>query len=130
MSILHGKDGVIKYGSTPTALPGKLQSWNIDEQADTASDWGMGDTYETTTTTIKRWSGSFELRAPAAMVPGLVVGTKFPAEFYPGGEVSGTGYYSGDVILTSKASSAAKDGYVTVTCNFMGDGPLTEGAVA
>ena len=128
--MLRGFDGVVKTGTGPTDLV-KVQSWNIDAQADTVEGWGMGDTWATTYGTVSRWSGSVEFYLPSDGMPSdLVTGTTIALELYPGGEVSGTGYWSGDAVVTGTPSQGAKDGIPTVTFNFAGTGTLTNTTVA
>lgn len=126
--MLKGKDGVVKFG-TPAVAVLKVQSWNLDPQADEVSGWGMGDEWEESFTTIKRWSGSAEvyLNPADAAVPGL--GEAVAAELFPGGETSGSGFFSGNVVVTGAAKSGSKDGIPTLTINFKGTGALTESTV-
>lgn len=132
MAFLKGNDGVCKVGTT-TADQSVLhiQNWNIDEQADIVSGWGMGDTYSTKFTTIINWSGSLEVYidptdAGAAL---LTIGTVIQLELYPGGETTGLPYFSGEAIVSGTPRSGSKDNIPTVTFNFEGRGPLTPASV-
>lgn len=128
--MLKGKDGVVKFGD-PVASLGAVQNWNVDEQADTVSGWGMGDDYENTFTTIKRWSGSVEVYLDFADASDdLAVGDEIATELYPGGETSGSGYFSGTCIVTGLARGSSKDGIPSLTINFRNQGALVEGTVA
>jgi len=129
--MLKGKDGVVKAG-TPLAAFGAVQNWNIDEQADVVAGWGMGDAAESAFTTVKRYSGSVEVYLnPADESDDLAVGDEVALELYPGGETSGSGYFSGDVLITGLARSSAKDGIPALNINFRNaSGVLTKGTVA
>jgi len=128
--MLKGKDGVVKFGS-PLAALGAVQNWNIDEQSDTVSGWGMGDDYENSFTTIKRWSGSCEVYLDFADASDdLAVGDEIAIELYPGGAAVGSGYFSGTVIITGLARGGAKDGIPSLNINFRNQGALTKGTAA
>lgn len=128
--MLKGKDGIV-YVDDPKVRLGAVQNWNLDEQADVVSGWGMGDEAESSFTTIKRYTGSVEVYLDFADASDDVsVGDVLPAEFYPGGEASGSGYFSGNILVTGLSRSGAKDGIPALTINFRGDGTLTKGTVA
>lgn len=129
--MLKGKDGIV-YVDNPKVRLGAVQNWNLDEQADVVSGWGMGDQAETSFTTITRYSGSTEVYLDFADASDdISVGDVLPAEFYPGGEGSGSGYFSGNILVTGLARSAAKDGIVALSINFRNaSGTLTKGTVA
>lgn len=128
--MLKGKDGVVKFGS-PLADLGAVQNWNVDEQSDTVSGWGMGDEYENTFTTIKRWSGSVEVYLDFADASDdLAIGDEIAVELYPGGAASGSGYFSGNVIITGLSRGSSKDGIPSLTINFRNQGALSKGTVA
>jgi hypothetical protein len=127
--MLRGKDGVVRAG--PDALA-SVQSWTLDEEVDTVSGWGMGDDAETTFGTVKRFMGSFEVYTKdtgpnSALRPGVA---EVPLELYPGGEGSGSGYFSGTVIITTRGMSGSKDGIPTTSFNFKGTGALSQATVA
>lgn len=125
--MLKGKDGVVKFGD-PLETLGKVQDWNVDEQADTVSGWGMGDEYESTFTTVKRWTGSVTVYLnPADPSDDLGVGDELATELYPGGETTGSGYFSGDVIITGLNRSSSKDGIPVLAINFRNQDALVKG---
>lgn len=125
--MLKGKDGVVKFG-TPAAALGAVQNWNVDEQSDTVSGWGMGDEYENTFTTIKRWSGSVEVYLNFADASDdIEIGDEVTVGLYPGGETTGSGYFSGAVIVTGLARGSAKDGIPNLNINFRNQGALVKG---
>lgn len=126
--MLKGKDGIV-YVDNPRARIGKVQNWNLDEQADVVSGWGMGDVGEASFTTITRYSGSFEAYLDFADASDdLSVGDTLPLELYPGGEAVGSGYFSGNILVTGISRSGAKDGIVSLSVNFRNaSGTLNKG---
>jgi hypothetical protein len=126
----RGKDGVLRIGD-PLAPVGNLQNWNLDETTDTVAGWGMGDTYENTFTTVRRWTGSAEVYLDDADPTGdLRVGDEIALELYPGGVVTGSGYFSGTAMITGLNRSGDKAGIPGLTVNFLGSGALTPATAA
>lgn len=127
MSFLKGKDGVVRYGAAKDLI-GHIQSWNMDTTSDEVTGWGMGDEFSSTFATVKSWSGSMEFYLDFSD-PGaaITVGDEFALDLYPGGEDTGSGYYSGNVAVTGVARSGEKAGIPSVTVNFRGIGALNEG---
>lgn len=129
MSKIHGHDGVIRVGGTDTI--GHLQSWNLDPQAQMTAGYSMGEEWESNRATVKRWSGSAEAYFDPAdagqisLEPGDVV----TLDLYPGGDASGATYRSGTAVVSGTPISANKDGWVSITFNFVGDGALTTNTV-
>lgn len=130
--MLKGKDGVVKLGPAGNEEAiGHIQSWALDEQADQISGWGMGDEYETSFTSIKRFSGNVVVYyAPGDPSADLRPGDEISLELYPGGETSGSAYFSGNVCVTGLPTEGAKDGIPGLTINFAGRGALSRGTVA
>jgi hypothetical protein len=130
MSHYRGRDGVVKFG-TPLAALAWVQNWNLDETTDTVSGWGMGDVYESTFTTVRRWTGSVEVYLDDADAGQVVaVGDELELELYPGGEVDGSGYFSGTAFITGLNRSGDKAGIPGLTINLLGNGALTPATVA
>ncbi len=129
--MLKGKDGVIRVGGSSDRLGG-VQNWNIDPQVDVVAGWGMGDAAEEAFSTISRYSGSMEVYLDHAdpsddINPGDVM----DVDLYPGGETSGSGYYSGSILVTGTPMSGSKDGIPTKTINFRNSsGVLTKATVS
>lgn len=116
--MLKGKDGAVYFGDPKERLGG-VQSWNVDEQTDTVQGWGMGDSAERVFTTISRFSGSTEVYLdPSDPSDDLAIGDELQLELYPGGEASGSAYFSGLVVVTGLSRSGAKDGIPGLTINF------------
>lgn len=125
--MLKGKDGVVYVGD-PKQKIGGVQSWNIDEQTDIVSGWGMGDAAESSFTTISRWSGSIVCYLDfAGAADGLVIGSEIAIELYPGGETSGSGYFSGNIIVSGLNRNGEKAGIPELTINFQNQGALSKG---
>lgn len=129
MAKTHGFDGILKIADT-TAV-GELQSWNVDVQAMTTAGYSMGQAWEDNEATVKKWSGSAEAYFDAGDAGQLLLspGDRVELHFYPGGDQSGDVYRSGFAIVSGAPISGSKDGFVTVTFNFVGDGPLSNGTV-
>ena len=129
MTKLHGFGGVLKVDNTDAV--GELQSWNLDQQVANTEGYSMGEAWASNTGTVKKWSGSAESYfdpGDAGQVQ-LEAGDTVALHFYPGGESSGQPTRSGNVLITGNPLSANKDGWISVTFNFVGDGPLTAGTV-
>jgi hypothetical protein len=129
MAKIHGHGGVIKVADT-TAV-GHLQSWNLDPQATVTAGYSMGDAWESNQGTVKKWSGSAECYLDPADAGQILLdpGDRVELHFYPGGDVLGGTYRSGFAVITGTPITAAKDGWVSVTINFAGDGALASGTV-
>jgi hypothetical protein len=129
MAKTHGFGGVIKVDDTSAV--GELQSWNLDQQAVATEGYSMGDAWASNEGSVKKWSGSAEAYFDPADAgqTSLEAGDTVALHFYPGGEASGQPTRSGNVLITGNPISANKDGWVSVTFNFVGDGPLTSGTV-
>lgn len=124
MAKMHGQHGVVRVGALGLA---HIQSWNIDLQAAALEGYSMGESWTDAEVGVKKWSGSLECYydpADAAQIA-LDVGSIVTLSLYPGGNSSGAHYREGQAIVTGNPLSANKDGWVTVTFNFMGKGPLS-----
>lgn len=129
MAKIHGHGGVLKIGTDDL---GHLQGWNLDVQANVTEGYSMGDGWADNEATVKKWSGSAEVYydpADAAQIA-ADVGDEVSLAFYPGGDGSGASYRSGQAVVTGVPLSGTKDGWVALTINFAGKGPLTTATVA
>lgn len=127
MAKIHGFGGVLKIADTDPV--GELQGWNLDPQANTSSAWAMGQEWEDTKATVKKWSGSAEAYfdpSDAGQIQ-LEPGDRVQLHFYPDGDSAGKHYRSGYAVISGTPISASKDGWVSITFNFVGDGALTSG---
>ena len=118
MAFYNGRDGVVKAGPSATAV-GEVQSWGLDLSVALGEAWRKG-------------SGSLEtyLDPEDGGQALLTPGAKVDLELYPGGEASGTGYFSFSAIIESVNRSGSKDGIPSVSVAFKVDGAVTESAVA
>lgn len=124
--MLKGKDGVVYVGE-PKKKIGGVQSWNIDEQTDIVSGWGMGDKSEKSFTTISRWSGSVVCYLDfEGAADDLEIGSEVDLQLYPGGETSGSGYFSGKIIISGLNRTSDKAGIPELTINFQNQGDLNK----
>lgn len=126
MPILKGKDGVIRVGSGVKAPILHVQSWNLDVSTDTNETWSMGDEWSDNHATVKKYSGSVECYLDLADAAAPSVGDVISFDLYPGGQATGSGYFSGSALVTGTPFSGAKDGTPTVSFNFVNKGALTE----
>ncbi|MQQ09108.1 hypothetical protein GFB49_11635 [Epibacterium sp. SM1979] len=129
--MLKGKDGVFRYGASKERV-GAVQNWNIDESADVVAGWGMGDAGESAFTTVSRFSGSVEFYLdPTDPGDDIAIGDTFEIDLYPGGETSGSAYFTGTILVTATPMAGSKDGIPTKTVNFRNaSGTLSKNTVA
>lgn len=125
MATKKGKDGVVRLGTPRTALL-HVQSWNLDVSTDAVETWSMGDEWTDNFGTVKKFSGSIECYLDDADAAAPGVGAEIAFDLYPGGTTTGSGYYSGNALVTGTPISGAKDGVPTITFNFAGKGALAE----
>ena len=129
MAKIHGHGGVLKVGGVDV---GHLQGWNLDVQANVTEGSSMGDQWADNEATIKKWSGSAEVYFDPADAGqnALDLGDVAALSFYPGGDAIGASYRSGTAVVTGIPLSGSKDGWVAMTVNFAGKGPLTVSTVS
>ncbi len=126
MAVNKGKDGVIRIGTGLGSPLLHVQSWNIDISADTNETWSMGDAWTNNVATVKKYSGSVECYLDFADAAAPNVGDVIEFDLYPGGQASGSGYYSGTALVTGTPVSGAKGGTPTISFNGVNKGALTE----
>lgn len=127
MAFERGIDGEARFGADVIA---HLQSWNLDETADTVEGWSMGDQYSESFPTIRRWSGSFECYLDSAdPTAAIEINDEAELRLYPGGDQTGKFYYTGTARISSVPKSGPKDGIVMLTLNFVGVGALQRVAI-
>lgn len=125
----HGKNGSV---TADASAVGQVQNWNLDVQAENSEAYAMGETWKDAEAFAKSWSGSIEAYYDPADAgqAALAVGDTVALALYSEGAASGDTYRSGNAIITSAPISTAKDGWVSITFNFMGKGALTTTTVA
>lgn len=129
MAKIHGQTGAMTFGGE---VVGHLQGWNLDVQAAVLEGYSMGDGWADNETGIKRWTGSCEVYfdpADAGQIE-ATAGAVVAVQLYPGGDAPGQSYHSGNAIITGVPLSGTKDGWVALTINFAGKGPLATAKVA
>lgn len=133
MARLNGYDGTIKFRTNGTvdahAAPLHINSWTLDDEADEIRSSGMGEAFEESATTVRRWRGTLSVDLPKAdaqralLVPKAVL----DCQFYPGDDtVVGDPYWSGTAHVLSRSIAADKGAFVTYQVNFSGDGALVD----
>lgn len=124
MAFHTGKNGAVRIGTGPAAAVAAVQSWSLDEQAETVKGWGMGDAFTTSETLMRSWSGSVEcyLDPADATQTALTVGSSVALALYPHSTAEGATYYSGNAVITGRPISASKGDFVSITFNFEGQG--------
>lgn len=120
----HGFDGIVKVNTTHEV--GHLQSWSIDDGVSLTKGSAMRQSWEDARAFARKWSGSGEAYFDAADLGenAMALGTQVTLHLYPGGDDQGKNVRSGTASMTSVTQSAPKDGWVTVTFGFEGEGEL------
>lgn len=132
MAFHTGKNGAVKIGASGATTVAAVQSWSLDEQAETVKGWGMGDTHTTSETLMSSWSGSVECYLDPADTTqtALTVGSSVTLSLYPHATAPGAVFFTGTAVITGRPISAQKGDFVSITFNFEGQGALTRDAVA
>ena len=132
MGTHHGKDGVVKVGANAVA---EIDNWSVTETAATADDTSMGDTWKTHIAgkTINSWNGSLSCHWDETDTNGqqaLTVGASVTLNLYPEGSGTGATYKTGTATITQVGLTVPKDGVVSRSFNFEGNGALSEATAA
>lgn len=125
MATVHGKAGVVRNGANPVA---EVTEFTIETSVSIADDTVMTDTWETHQIGIKKWSGSLTCFWDESDTNGQVAldeGASVTLNLYPDGTTTGKKYVTGTVTIESTTTSAAKDGIVTRSFNFTGNGAMS-----
>lgn len=130
MATHHGKDGVVKIGANAVA---EVTEFDLNIQADRADDTAMGDAWKTHLVGLKSWSGNVKCHWDETDTNGQVAmteGASVSLALYPEGADSGDSYFSGTATISSVQVSASRDGVVSASFAFEGNGALTRATVA
>ena len=132
MATHWGNEGIVKVGANAIA---EVDSFEVNESVDPVEDTAMGDTYKTHIpgSGHKEWSGSLTCHWDESDANGqeaLVIGASVTLNLYPEGDASGDIELSGLASITNISIGVPKDGLVSRSFEFMGNGALTHGAVA
>jgi len=124
-----GNDGVVKVGANTVA---EVTQFSVTEGIQTKDDTAMGDTSDTHKTGRKNWNGSLTCWWDDTDTNGqeaLVIGASVTLHLHPEGSASGADDITGTASITEVTVTSEKDGIVTRSFNFLGNGTLTHGTV-
>ena len=124
----HGKEGVVKAGST---VIGAVTGFTIDTTADVVEDTSLGNSAKTYLAGRTAFSGSIDMHYDEgdAAQETLDSGATIAFTLLPEGNTSGNTYWYGNVIITSVSKSLSFDGLVEISFSATGNGALTEDSV-
>lgn len=131
MGTHHGKDGTVKVGANAVA---EIDRWSVNETAQTADDTAMGDTWKTHIPgkTINAWSGSLDCHYDETDDNGqetLIIGASVTLNLYPEGAAAGADFKTGLATITDIGVAVPKDGVVSRSFKFEGNGALSGSVV-
>jgi hypothetical protein len=129
MSLVHGKEGKVKFSSNAVASIARIRL-NVQVAADDTT--AMGDEWQDHVTGIPGWSGEVECRHDPADSTGqdaAEVGTEVTIGFYTQGDGSGKQYRTGTATIISEAIEGNFNGVPSFTFGVQGKGALTKATV-
>jgi len=120
-----GEGGVLEIDGT---IVGKVNGWSMSSEASVATGRSLGETWDENAPTSQRWSGSAEVDIDDADAGQLLLraGATGNLKMYTEGDAVGKQEFAGDIVVTGRSPSVSKDGYVTASISFTGNGALTE----
>jgi hypothetical protein len=127
MATVDGNDGVVKVGSNTVA---EVTDFSITETVQTKDDTAMGDPWMTKKPGFKSWSGSLTCHWDDTDTTGqgaMTAGSEVTLNLYPEGDTTGDYQLTGSAIITSVGVTNNKDGIVSRSFSFEGNGALTHG---
>ena len=124
----HGKEGVLKAGST--VISG-VTGFTIDTTADVVEDTSLGNSAKTYMAGRTAFSGSIDMHYDEGDTAQetLDVGATIAFTLLPEGNTSGDQSFAGNGIVTSMSVGVTLDGVSTRSVAFQGTGALTIGTV-
>lgn len=126
MATHHGNAGVVRIAANTVA---EMRSFEIEEAVAVADDTAMGDTWETHLANGNRsWKATAECWWDETDTTGQVactIGASVTLNMYPEGTGSGATYYTGTATVIGISSAVPKDGTVSRTLQFQGNGALS-----
>jgi hypothetical protein len=124
----HGKEGVLKAGST---VIGGVTGFTIDTTADVVEDTSLGNSAKTYLAGRTAFSGSIDMHYDEGDTAQetLDVGATIAFTLLPEGNASGDQSFAGSGIITSMSVGVSLDGVSTRSVAFQGTGALTIGTV-
>lgn len=125
-----GCNGVVKSGGETLA---ELTGFSIDQNTNALDNTIIDGTCNRRVKAgQKSWSGTidafYDPADPALLL--LVNGAELNVELYPIGDAIGDQVMSGDILVTTVGIPIEKDGMITQSISFEGNGALTIAAVA
>ena len=129
MTTHAGKEGVVKVGANTVA---EVTDWSLNESANPIDDTELADDWATHKVGLKSWDGSLTAFWDPSDTNGqgaMTIGASITLNLYPEGADSADTYYTGTCTITGKGREAAKDGMVSASFTFTGNGALTETTV-
>ncbi|PCJ17484.1 MAG: hypothetical protein COB02_13775 [Candidatus Cloacimonadota bacterium] len=127
MSLISGKNGVVKAGATNIA---EVKQFDVDHRINTIDVTAMGDTSKKYINGIAEWNGSltcvFESTGDAGQKL-LKLGDDVALSLDPDGSVGGE--LTGNATITSRKISVQTESFVELAITFQGNGDLTDGTI-
>jgi len=132
MATRWGIEGLVRVG---TATIAEITEFEFTQSVAIIDDSAMGDSWKTHIpgSGMREWSGSLTCHWDETDTNGqetLVVGASVTLNLHPEGNQTGDRFYSGLATITEVVITTPMDGgTIKRTFNFVGNGPLTTGAV-
>lgn len=129
MGTHHGKNGVVKVGSNAVA---EVDRWSLQESVETSDDTAQGDAAKTHLAGIPGWSGDLMCHWDETDANGqeaLTIGASVTLNLYPEGTGAGAAYSTGTGTITNITREVTKNGTVSRSFTFEGNGVLTHTTV-
>ena len=129
MATHHGNNGSVSVGANGVA---EIDNWTVREAADTADDSAMGDTWKSHLAGMYEWSGSLTCHWDETDTNGqeaLTRGASVTLNLYPEGSGAGATYKTGTATITEITIDVNRNGVVSRSFNFQGNGALTQTTV-
>jgi len=127
MAVIAGKGGSCRIIAVAT---GEVESWSLNIDGGLVDSHSLGDDWGETTQTIKKWTGTVNVRYDkadtnqAALQVALLAGSVVTdLRLY----TDGTNYYTGNAKVSSMSIDDPVEDLLTATFEVMGEGALTTG---
>lgn len=130
MSVLHGKNGKVKFATDAIA---EITRIRVSENVAVADTTAMGDTAQTHVAGIPGWSGEVECRYDPADTNGqaaVAIGASVTIGFYVQGDDSGKTYFSGTATIIQSDIEGTLTEASTLRFSVQGNGALTKSTVS
>lgn len=126
MANIIGNSGEVKIGANQVA---EVLEFTLTENATTADDTVIGDTWQSHKVGTTSWSGSVNCYYDSTDANGqeaMTVGASVELHLIPAGAGAGNIDFNGTATITSIERAVANDSIVTANFSFTGNGPLTQ----